>query len=683
MGSSVYSKGKTIQEAIELALEQLKASKEQVEIEIIEEGGKRMFGLSYRPALVRVTKIKSTDNSINEIIDSYEEEIDLINQVEENRSEIEQVKREPEEQLEGKVWVKDGEIFCKNKQNQYPVVEVGPNVTLYRNQVIVKGTTIIKEEDELILELKEERIETVWSIEVDPSYRTVTLHVKPGMHKMHVLKDQPPSTRIKLETEQLKIPLLQLKKEDVISKLAELRIKHGIDASLIERACQATEEGMYKIVTATEPIEGKNGEVSFLVEVDEKMMGPKELENGTVDFRETTYIPTIEEGTVFAKIDPPEEGQEGKNVLGEPIPAPKVYPILVRTGKGATYLEEDRQLVATLSGRPEVKRQGHMIRASVLPKFIHSGDVDVSTGNIRFTGDVDIHGQVDENMIVEADGDIFIKGNVSNSFVHAGNTVRIKQNVINSKVEAGKSNLVVANLGQKLGVIQAELAKITRAITQLYQVNAFKQADTDSVGLSPLLKILLDQKFKHFKPVIKEFVNEVQENNDMLDEEWAGLANRFKSSFLLLHPEGLQSIADLEKMNRFVNHVYQISILPPEPNASLTCSYALNSDLFCSGAINIEGKGVYNSTLHAGGALKVNGVFVGGSAYAGLGAVVTSTGSKTGVMTKIKVPAHASIRIQTAMEDTIVQVGNRSHKFTKETENVYARLNDKHELLLY
>ena len=157
--------------------------------------------------------------------------------------------------------------------------------------------------------------------------------------------------------------------------------------------------------------------------------------------------------------------------------------------------------MATLSGRPEVKRQGHMIRATVLPKFVHSGDVDVSTGNIRFSGDVDILGHVDDKMIIDADGDIFIQGNVSNALVHAGNTVRIKHNVINSKVEAGKSNLVVAKLGQNLGLIQAELTKITSAIGQLYQVNAFKQADTDSVGLSPLLKILLEQKFKGFKPV--------------------------------------------------------------------------------------------------------------------------------------------------------------------------------------
>ena len=88
----------------------------------------------------------------------------------------------------------------------------------------------------------------------------------------------------------------------------------------------ATEPGMYKIVIATEPIKGKDGKVEFHVDVDEKIMGPKELQDGTVDFRETTYIPTIEEGTVFATIDPPEEGQDGKNVLGEPIPAPKVYP---------------------------------------------------------------------------------------------------------------------------------------------------------------------------------------------------------------------------------------------------------------------------------------------------------------------------------------------------------------------
>lgn len=678
MGMSVYSKGKSVQEAVKLALEQLKVSKEQVEIEIIDEGRKRMFGLGYRPALVRVTKMKSVEDVIAESLETDEEEIEQYPHT------VEVEKREENaEHLAGLVWVKDGEIFCRNKPNQYPVVEVGANITLYRNQEIVKAPTIIKEEDELIVKLHEERLDTSWSIKVDTNHQSVTLDVQPGIHLMHVLKNQEPSTRIRLETEQTRIPLVQLKKQDVLSKLEELNIKHGIDESLIEQACRTEEQGSYKIVKATEPIKGKNGEVEFLFDVDEKMVGPKELENGTVDFRETTYIPTIEEGTVFAVIEPPVEGRDGKNVLGEAIPAPSVYPILVRTGKGVTFLEDEQQLVATLSGRPEIKRQGQMIRAAVLPKYVHSGDVDFSTGNIRFTGDVEIHGHVEDKMLIDADGDVLIQGNVNNALVHAGNTILIRQNVINSKVEAGKSNLVVAELGQKLGLIQEELTKITRAIEQLYQVSAFKQADTKSVGLSPLLKILLEQKFKDFKTLIRQFVNEVNRHHDILDEEWRGLAKRFKSCFLMLHPDGLQSINELEKMNRFVKHVYHISVLPPEPNASLTCAYALNSELFCSGAIHIKGKGIYNSTLHAGGKLTVEGVFVGGRAFASLGADVTSTGSKTGVSTRIRVPTHESITIKIAMEDTIIQIGNRSHKFTKEARNVYARLNDQNELLLY
>ena len=238
MGTSVYSRGKTIQEAIELALEQLRASKDQVEIEIIEEGGKRMFGLSHRPALVRVTKVKSVEDVdvISKVLESYEETVESAQDMQANIQEVDKT-AEAAESLAGKAWVKDGEILCRNKHNQYPVIEVSSNVTLYRNQSVVKEPTIIKEEDELIIELHEERIETFWSIEVDPQHRSVTLNVKPGVHQMHVLIDQPPSTRIHLETEQVNIPLLQLKKKDVISKLAELKINHGIDESLIERAC--------------------------------------------------------------------------------------------------------------------------------------------------------------------------------------------------------------------------------------------------------------------------------------------------------------------------------------------------------------------------------------------------------------------------------------------------------------
>ncbi|WP_165763781.1 flagellar assembly protein A [Halalkalibacter urbisdiaboli] len=683
MPKSILSRGKTIEEAVQLALNLLGATQEQVEVEVIENSGKRMFGLGVKPALVRVTRTKmDVDEAITAVIQDFEDElIDII--VDEDETSTMKLADVKKNDLAGLAWVKHGEIYCQNKESHYPVIEIGAHMKVYRNDIEVTDRCIVKEDDKMVIELDEEREETVWSIELDRHHRFATLHVKPGFYRQYQLKDHPPATKIKLETESQSFPLLQLKKNDILAKLDDLNVTYGIDQELIERACASLEEGHYQIVTGKEPEKGEHGKVSFLVEVDEKNLKPLERSDGSVDFRETNFIPTIDEGTVFAIIEPPLKGKDGKSILGEVLPAQEAVPIIVRTGKGAMYLEEDHKLIATVSGRPEVKRQGRMIRASVLPKFIHSGDVNIGTGNIHFSGDVEVLGNVEENMLIDTDGDVWIKKNVMNAKIQSGNSIKIEQNAINSKLEAGKSNMIVAKLGHKLGMIQQELIMITSAIKQIYQVNAFKNEETSDPGLSSVLKILLEQKFNSFNHLIKEFVEQVKKHRSLLDDEWVGLSNRFRSGFLLLPPEGFRDIADLEKMNRFVKHVYEISILPPEPNASITCSYALNSEIYCSGNIMIKGKGAYNSKIHAGGVLEIDGVFVTGDAYAGLGAKIKVTGSKAGVKTKIQVPADQVIEIETAMGDTIIQIGNRSHTFAKETHYIKARLTKEHKLLLH
>lgn len=55
MAYSIEKTGKTVQEAISLALEELKAKQDNVEIQVLEEGAKGLFGIGSKVAKVRVT----------------------------------------------------------------------------------------------------------------------------------------------------------------------------------------------------------------------------------------------------------------------------------------------------------------------------------------------------------------------------------------------------------------------------------------------------------------------------------------------------------------------------------------------------------------------------------------------------------------------------------------------------
>ncbi|WP_017726841.1 FapA family protein [Halalkalibacterium ligniniphilum] len=676
MANSVLLKGKSVAEAVEMALEMLQATRDQVDIEILEEGGKRRFGLGNKLAVVKVTKRNV------EALDSPEKIMEAFNLPEKTESPSEEpFSMIDEEDLSGLVWVKDGQIFCRDKSDSYPMIEVGADVKLYRNGELIEGLTIVLEQDQLMVEFNQERVETVWSLEIDDLAQKVTLHVKPGYQTVYSLVDQPPARKITLHATKSKIPVAQLQKEDVLKKVNELGITYGLDMDLIEHACQAKEEGTYVVAQGIEPKDGEDGTIEFNVEVDYKELTPQVKEDGTVDFRETKYIPTVEEGTVLGVVGPPKPAKKGINVFGEDVDGQPGKPLIVRTGKGTMFVD-DKKLVAIKSGRPEVKRQGLLIRASVMPRLYHSGDVNIATGNIRFTGDVEIQGSVEDNMLVHADGNIIVNQHVLEATLQAGNSINVRHNLINSEVTAGRSNLLVAELGHLLGDISEQLTLIIKAIEQLNDSNAFRDNDTKVLGLSSILKLLLEQKFKSFLPLVKKFVTKVNENQEALDEEWQGLAKRFRTGFLTLHPEGFKDIEDIRKMGRFVKHVHQISILPPEPNSELTCSYAMNSNLYCSGNIIVKGKGVYNSKVYTGSRLEIDGVLIGGEAFARCGARLGTVGSKAGASTKISVPNDQHIMIDHVMENTTIQVGKRVYKFSKEAHYINARLGEDGHLLL-
>ena len=66
MAKSIEKTGKTIEEAVELALKELDASKENVEIEVLEEPAKGLLGIGAKPALVKVTLKDNRNEIINE-----------------------------------------------------------------------------------------------------------------------------------------------------------------------------------------------------------------------------------------------------------------------------------------------------------------------------------------------------------------------------------------------------------------------------------------------------------------------------------------------------------------------------------------------------------------------------------------------------------------------------------------
>jgi uncharacterized protein len=700
----IVSTGKSVHEAIETGLKLMQATLQEVDIEILEPASRGFFGLFQRkPAVVKVTR-KQTVNQREESESSSQEDIllqaiesslekasaaDKLPVIQAANADPSPLKRRGEEtdtnRETGLVWIKNGQIFCKEAPTHYPTITPKEGVILYKNGEVIRKTTVITERDIVKVELKHELKHTDWSIEIDESKMKAILRVEPGFKKICKLVDQEPSSHIHLEVEEIIEATNHLQPTHVVQKMQELGINTGIQKVEILKASEVLQPAVFEVAKGIEPQKGKDGWLELCVDTEWRVSGPKERKDGTVDFRDIKSIPRVEAGEVIAIIHPPQPGSPGVTVTGEPVPPEPVHEIVVQIGSGVDLIDGGRKIVALQSGRPHVEYRGKIARVQIMPKLVHPGDVNLASGNIHFLGDVEILGDVDQGMTVKAMSNIVIHGLANSANIVAGSQVIINKNVINSHVTVGKSTLSMARIGQLLKQIAEQLENVYGVIEHLYSTSAFKTSDVSTMGLSSVIRIMTEKRFQTLPVLVKEYkkVVEKAEQDLTLDDGYKQLDVDLTNSFIKLLPAQLKGPEDLLVLIRRVKEMHGYSVTPPEPNAVVSIPYAQNSEIYCSGDIYITGQGSINSRIHSEGKLYVDGSVRGGDIYAAMGAEIEEVGSRGAAPTRIRVAEGQTIKIKSVMEGTIIQIGNRSYQFFQSEQNVFARLNREGHLLLH
>jgi len=688
---SIVSKGKDIREAISIGLDLLETTKDNVAIEIIQNETKGFFGIGSKAGIVKLTKVDKVEGKKleqakgSEEKESVIEQMDLIADVVSEQSmeklsqaETELVSDDPQTNrvslLDGKVWVKDGRLYCKSSPSHFPMATVHHGITLYKNgQRVADTTMIVNELDSYEIRVEDEVQDTKWSVSMDNHRLKVLLKVEPGFKISRKVPDIEADHHIELRVEEVKEVQNTLSYSEVLDKLTVLNVKHGFNQSEISKALEATEPGTFEIVTGIIPKPGKDGWVEIKVDM-ETTEGLKEKEDGSVDFREIKTIPSVERGQLIAIVHPPVPGQIGYTVTNEPLPAKQTHPIILRTGKGVMVVED--KIVATESGRPFIEKRGLLVKISLMQKLTHLGDVDLASGNIRFSGDIEIVGEVKQEMMVEAEGDILVNQAVDHATITATGAVIGYGTIIGSEISAGKNNMLIAELGHLLGILDQHITNIIEVIGQLSLSAAFKSSDLTRAGIQPLLKILLERKFKNFPPIAKRYVEAMKRSEGYLqDDEWREIAVLLNRLFLSLSNH-IISLESIKFLSHKVKELHELSKTPVEPDSYITISSSVNSKLYCSGNILILGKGCINTKIHAGGSLKVNGVLRGGEVYGRLGVEIDEVGAESGTTTLVAVPEDQKIYMKKVMEGCTIKIGHRKYTFTETSYHVTAFLND-------
>lgn len=254
-----------------------------------------------------------------------------------------------------------------------------------------------------------------------------------------------PILRIRVSQDKLKAYLIiapfingeELKAADIEELINEQRILFGLKKDVVAKVLEKQKlYGEYLIAEGTKPEEGENASLEFKFNTKGIELKPQELEDGSVDFYNLNLIQSVSTGTVLVEKIPATPGVNGVNVFGEETKARPGKDIRLPQGQNTQAIDEHTRLIAT--------KDGHVVyvngKVNVLSTYEVKGDVDFSTGNIKFTGNVIVRGTVKGNFSVEATGDVEIYGNLEGT-VYSDSNIQVKKGIVKGKAYA-KGNII-------------------------------------------------------------------------------------------------------------------------------------------------------------------------------------------------------------------------------------------------
>lgn len=219
--------------------------------------------------------------------------------------------------------------------------------------------------------------------------------------------------------------------EEIVDFAYERGVKYGIDENIIIKALEEKNFGdMIIFASGTYPKEGKDGyyDYKFDINATKKRNKPVILKDGTADYKNIELIQCVRAGDVLAEYFSAVQGENGCTVTGKTIKTNIKKDLPPLHGHGFEICEDGHIYKSLINGKPELNFGILEIKSVCeIP-----GDVDLSTGNIDFSGDLFIEGNIKSGMNVKATGNITINGLIESANVYSGKAILVKGGIFGS-----------------------------------------------------------------------------------------------------------------------------------------------------------------------------------------------------------------------------------------------------------
>lgn len=249
------------------------------------------------------------------------------------------------------------------------------------------------------------------------------------------LAGQPLETRARLDV------------DEFIASAWSKGVCFGIDIAAVQEGIQL-DKPERRVVARSRPfVPGRNAEITEQAPGLHRNNAPRRLLGDRVDLRQfETRYPQVAAGLRLVKKTPRTPGVDGRDVTGEPLPAPlpKDFDLARMAGAGTVLSREDEGefLLASVCGFLTIDTRSHQF--SVTDKIVsHEGVSARTTGDLMLTGEeYEQHGEIQEKRVVTCRS-ITVFADVFGNIVSTGGSVRLKQNLVGGSASNDDGDIVV------------------------------------------------------------------------------------------------------------------------------------------------------------------------------------------------------------------------------------------------
>lgn len=215
----------------------------------------------------------------------------------------------------------------------------------------------------------------------------------------------------------------------VLEVLKKSGVTYGIEMEVIRRMVAGKAYlQIYNIARGTQPIDGKDGTITDYFPRENKVEY-EEDEKGFVDFKNQNLFRRIKKNEIICGITLPEKGLDGHNIRGRVVACRRGKAVEIPRGRNTVLADEGTKLISVKDGYISFEHGEFRVEDKLLIK----GDVNNTTGNLDFLGDVIVNGDVCNGFEIRATGNVKVYGMVEDAKITADGDIEIVKGMNGNK----------------------------------------------------------------------------------------------------------------------------------------------------------------------------------------------------------------------------------------------------------